>query len=39
VRTFMDEYRVDSAPGNGTEVTLIKRLNSNHTTQPRRAGP
>ena len=39
VRTFMDEYRVEPAPGGGTEVTLVKRLNSNNSTHPRRQGP
>ena len=31
IRTFMDEYRVESQAGKGTEVILIKRLNPNHT--------
>ena len=29
IRTFMDEFRVESKSGEGTEVILVKRLNSN----------
>jgi len=29
IRTFMDEFRIEHPAGSGTEVTLIKRLNSN----------
>jgi serine/threonine-protein kinase RsbW len=29
IRTFMDEFRVESKKGQGTEVILTKRLNSN----------
>lgn len=29
IRTFMDEFRVRKIAGSGTEVTLVKRLNSN----------
>jgi serine/threonine-protein kinase RsbW len=39
IRTFMDEYRVESVPGEGTEVILVKRLNSNNPAQSRRNGP
>ncbi len=39
IRTFMDEYRVANVEGRGTEVTLVKRLNSNNSGQPRRNGP
>ena len=28
IRAFMDEFRVAKIPGSGTEVTLVKRLNS-----------
>jgi serine/threonine-protein kinase RsbW len=28
IRSFMDEFRVESVSGAGTEVTMIKRLNS-----------
>ena len=28
IRAFMDEFRVEKIPGSGTEVTLVKRLNS-----------
>jgi serine/threonine-protein kinase RsbW len=31
IRTFMDEYRVESQAGKGTEVILFKRLNPNHS--------
>jgi serine/threonine-protein kinase RsbW len=33
IRTFMDEYRVKKLEGLGTEVTLVKRLNSNNSGQ------
>ena len=33
IRTFMDEYRVKKLEGQGTEVTLVKRLNSNNSGQ------
>lgn len=39
VRTFMDEYRVETRAGVGTEVILVKRLNSNNSAQSRRDGP
>ncbi len=40
IRTFMDEYRVESQKGKGTEVILIKRLNPNHSSdQSRREVP
>jgi serine/threonine-protein kinase RsbW len=39
VRTFMDEYRVETRAGVGTEVILVKRLNSNNSAQSRRNGP
>ena len=29
IRAFMDEFRVESQPGVGTEVTMVKKLNSN----------
>jgi len=29
IRTFMDDFRIENPGGLGTEVTLIKRLNSN----------
>lgn len=29
IRSFMDEFRVQKVPGGGTEVTMVKRLNSN----------
>ena len=29
IRTFMDELKVDVRPGNGTELILTKKLNSN----------
>jgi serine/threonine-protein kinase RsbW len=32
IRTFMDEYRVVSQAGKGTEVILVKKLNSNQST-------
>lgn len=28
IRSFMDEFRVESTPGAGTEVVLVKRLHS-----------
>lgn len=28
IRTFMDEFRVEKIPGTGSEVTMVKRLNS-----------
>lgn len=28
IRSFMDDFRVEPIPGGGTEVTLVKRLNS-----------
>jgi serine/threonine-protein kinase RsbW len=31
IRTFMDEFRVENPEGLGTEVIMIKRLNSNKT--------
>lgn len=39
IRTFMDEFRVESKAGEGTEVTLVKRLNSNNSAEPRREEP
>ena len=27
IRAFMDEFRVESAKGSGTEVTMVKRIN------------
>jgi len=39
IRTFMDEYRVEKIAGEGTEVILVKRLNSNNPAQSRRNGP
>jgi serine/threonine-protein kinase RsbW len=39
IRTFMDEYRVENPEGGGTEVVLMKRLNSNNSDQSRRNGP
>ena len=33
IRTFMDDYRVKKLEGQGTEVTLIKKLNSNNSGQ------
>lgn len=39
IRTFMDEYRVENPQGGGTEVVLVKRLNSNNSDQSRRNGP
>jgi len=32
IRTFMDEYRVVSQAGKGTEVILVKKLNTNQST-------
>jgi serine/threonine-protein kinase RsbW len=39
IRTFMDDFRVESRPGEGTEVVLVKRLNSNNSVPSRREGP
>jgi serine/threonine-protein kinase RsbW len=39
IRAFMDEYRVENPEGGGTEVVLVKRLNSNNSDQSRRNGP
>ncbi len=39
IRTFMDEYRVKKLEGQGTEVTLVKRLDSDNSGQSRRDGP
>lgn len=40
IRTFMDEYRVESQVGKGTEVILVKRIDPNHSTdQSRREAP
>lgn len=36
MRTFMDEFRVESTRGSGTVVTLVKRLNS--STHPSQGG-
>ena len=36
IRAFMDEFRVDSQPGVGTEVTMVKKLNS--STKPNQGG-
>ncbi len=33
IRTFMDEFRVENLNGTGTEVTMIKRLNSGIPTK------
>jgi len=32
IRTFMDEFRVEHVNGTGTEVTMVKRLNSGMQT-------
>jgi len=32
IRTFMDEFRVEKISGSGTEVTMVKRLNSNRSS-------
>jgi serine/threonine-protein kinase RsbW len=32
IRTFMDEFRVEKISGLGTEVTMVKRLNSNRSS-------
>lgn len=29
IRSFMDEFRVEKAPGGGTEVIMVKRFDSN----------
>jgi len=39
IRTFMDEFRVEGIAGGGTEVILVKRLNSNNSAQSRRNEP
>jgi serine/threonine-protein kinase RsbW len=39
IRTFMDDFRVESREGQGTEVVLVKRLNSNNSAPSRREGP
>jgi serine/threonine-protein kinase RsbW len=39
IRTFMDDFRVESRAGQGTEVVLVKRLNSNNSAPSRREGP
>lgn len=40
IRTFMDDYRVESKAGEGTEVILMKRLNTNSSSdQSRRERP
>jgi len=39
IRTFMDDFRVESRTGQGTEVVLVKRLNSNNSAPSRREGP
>ena len=39
IRTFMDDFRVESRTGEGTEVVLVKRLNSNNSAPSRREGP
>jgi serine/threonine-protein kinase RsbW len=39
IRTFMDDFRVESRAGEGTEVVLVKRLNSNNSAPSRREGP
>ncbi len=36
IRTFMDEFRVENHAGTGTEVTMVKRLNSR--VQPTQGG-
>ena len=36
IRTFMDEFRVEKIEGEGTEVILVKRFNSNR--QPSEGG-
>jgi len=36
IRTFMDEFRVEKIQGEGTEVILVKRFNSNR--QPAEGG-
>lgn len=33
IRTYMDEYRVESLQGGGTQVTLVKKLNSIEANQ------
>jgi serine/threonine-protein kinase RsbW len=39
IRTFMDDFRVENRTGEGTEVVLVKRLNSNNSAPSRREGP
>ncbi len=40
IRTFMDEYRVESKAGRGTEVILVKWLNTNNSSdESRREAP
>jgi serine/threonine-protein kinase RsbW len=39
IRSFVDEYRVETRAGAGTEVTLVKRFNANNSDQSRRNGP
>jgi serine/threonine-protein kinase RsbW len=39
IRTFMDEFRVESKAGEGTEVTLVKRLSSVNSGESRRKEP
>ncbi len=33
IRTFMDDFRVESRAGQGTEVVLVKRLNANNSAR------
>ena len=39
IRTFMDEFRVETKAGEGTEVTLVKRLSSDNSGESRRKEP
>ncbi|MBZ5515415.1 MAG: ATP-binding protein [Acidobacteriia bacterium] len=39
IRTFMDEFRVESRAGQGTEVVLVKRLHTDNSAPSRREGP
>jgi serine/threonine-protein kinase RsbW len=39
IRTFMDDFWVENRPGEGAEVVLVKRLNSNNSAPSRREGP
>jgi serine/threonine-protein kinase RsbW len=32
IRSFMDDFRVESVPGSGTEVILVKRINSTNNS-------